>query len=161
MKNILKQVFLFFLCIFLSSCALKNKINSQSVFVVLKTPQIKFADYGFLYEKNKSIIMELYNTSKPVLELKITDKICINGVCYLKQNFNKKFFNYEYYGDFLQELISKKQLYKGKNTTLTPCGFSQRLMSKNYDIFYEVCDNNMSFIDKQSKIKFSIVYTSN
>ncbi|AJC86985.1 hypothetical protein [Campylobacter sp. RM16704] len=155
MKNLFQIFFLCFLCVFFSSCTLK-KPQSQGVYVVLKTPQMKFADYGFLYERQKSVKLELYNASKALFELKITDKICINGVCYTKKLFNKRFFNYEYYDDFLQDIILKKPIFSGKNKQINSCGFSQKLLSKNYDIFYEVCNGNINFSDKKSKIKFSI-----
>lgn len=161
MMNLFKKVFLFILCVFLSACSTKIQINPKSTFVVLKTPQIKFSDYGFLYRRDKMTILELYNASKPIFELKIMDKICVNGVCYTKQNFNKKFFNYEHYNDFVQDLINKKQIYQGKNAILTSCGFNQELISKNYNIFYEVCGENMNFTDRQSKIKFSITDIGN
>ncbi|EGK8089982.1 hypothetical protein IO411_001675 [Campylobacter lari] len=56
----------------------------------------------------------------------------------------------------MQDLIYKKPIFYGKNKQITSCGFTQNIISKNYDIFYEVCDKNMSFSDKKSKIKFSI-----
>ncbi|OCX42904.1 hypothetical protein A7X81_06730 [Campylobacter ornithocola] len=156
MKNLFQIVFLCFICVLLSSCALKTKIQSQSTYIILKTPQIKFADYGFLYEGKNLTKLEFYNSSKVLFELKITDKICINGVCYTKILFNKRFFNYEYYDDFLQDLILKKPIFYGKNKQITSCGFTQKIMSKNYDIFYEVCNGYMSFNEKKSKVKFSM-----
>ncbi|EAJ1254964.1 hypothetical protein A0Y59_07255 [Campylobacter lari] len=156
MKTLLQIVFLCFVCVFLSSCALKSKTQAQSTYVILKTPEFKFADYGFLYKGKNFTSLEFYSASKALLELKISDKICVNGVCYAKTFFNKRFFNNEYYDDFLQDLIYKKPIFYGKNKQATSCGFTQKIISKNYDIFYEVCDKNMSFNDKKSKIKFSI-----
>ncbi|WP_139471081.1 hypothetical protein [Campylobacter armoricus] len=156
MKNLLQIVFLCFFCVFLSSCALKNKTQSQGVYVVLKTPYIKFADYGFLYKGKKITRLELYNASKALFELKIDDKICINGVCYAKLSFNEKFFNYKYYEGFLHDLIYKKPIFYEKNKQATSCGFTQKIVSKNYDIFYEVCNGYMSFSEKKSKVKFSM-----
>ncbi|AJC85444.1 hypothetical protein IMC75_03050 [Campylobacter peloridis] len=161
MRKLYKLAFLCFLCLFLSSCALKNKMQSQSAFVVLKTPQFKFSDYGFLYQGKNITQLELYNASRVLFKLQITDKICINGICYAKTLFNQKFFNYEHYDDFLQDVISKKPIYQGKNEIQNSCGFSQKLKTKNYDIYYEVCGNNINFNDKKSKIKFSIKLVDN
>lgn len=157
----LKNIFLCFLCLFLSSCAIKNKTQSQSVFVVLKNSQIKFNDYGFLYQGKNDINLELYSASKALFTLKIADNICINGVCYTKKLFNKKFFNYEYYDDFLKDLILQKAIFNNKNKIINSCGFIQELKSKDYEIFYEVCDGKMSFSEKKSNIKFSITRIKN
>ncbi|EGK8089942.1 hypothetical protein IO411_001628, partial [Campylobacter lari] len=75
MIKLLQIVFLCFVCVFLSSCALKSKTQSQSAYIVLKTPQFRFADYGFLYEGKNFTSLELYSASKALLELKIMDKI--------------------------------------------------------------------------------------
>ncbi|MCR2074945.1 hypothetical protein CLC19215_07855, partial [Campylobacter lari subsp. concheus] len=61
MKNLPQIVFLCFVCVFLSSCAIKNKTQAQSAYVILKTPQFKFADYGFLYKGKKFTSLELYS----------------------------------------------------------------------------------------------------
>ncbi|EED2409987.1 hypothetical protein NZY28_001682 [Campylobacter coli] len=39
----------------------------------------------------------------------------------------------------------------------TQCGFNQNLNSANYEIFYEVCDNKISFVDRISRIKIILM----
>ncbi|QOR01173.1 MULTISPECIES: hypothetical protein [unclassified Campylobacter] len=156
MKKIHQLIFLGFVCVVLGACAMKNKTHTQSAYIVLKTPQIKFADYGFLNKGSHLTKLEFYNASKVLFELKITDQICINSVCYAKKKFNQRFFNNAYYEDFLEDIIHKKPIFYGKNKKNHSCGFSQKISSKNYDISYEVCDESINFSDIKNKIKLSI-----
>lgn len=157
MKKFYNFLFLLAILVFLNSCTTKDlKINSQSVFVLLKSPWLKFNDYGFLYEGKDFTRLELYSASKALFELKINDKICINNLCYEKKLFNQKYFAYEHYENFLKDLLRQKALYNGKNKIITNCGFKQEITHKKYHIVYEVCDQKTKFIDKKAKINFSL-----
>ncbi|EFU0585455.1 hypothetical protein TY756_001848, partial [Campylobacter jejuni] len=52
-------------------------------------------------------------------------------------------------------------LWQGKNLEKTDCGFEQNLKAKNYEIFYQVCDNKVSFFDKISHTKIILTHIQN
>lgn len=154
----MKKIFIFFLLLFFSACALKNQeYPSQKMKVVFNTPAIKINDFGFLKKENKALNLEVYKLGQAFFKLKIREDICLNSVCYSKTVFNQKFFKNTYYEDILKDILEAKSLWNGKNIEKTQCGFNQKLNSVNYEIFYEVCDNKISFFDKISHIKIILV----
>ncbi|EAI5930882.1 hypothetical protein XJ49_005440 [Campylobacter coli] len=154
----MKKIFIFFLLLFFSACALKNQeYPSQKMKVVFNTPAIKINDFGFLKKENKALNLEVYKLGQAFFKLKIREDICLNSVCYSKTVFNQKFFKNTYYEDILKDILEAKSLWNGKNIEKTQCGFNQKLNSTNYEIFYEVCDNKISFFDKISHIKIILV----
>ncbi|EDO9224901.1 hypothetical protein GQ884_06800, partial [Campylobacter coli] len=70
---------------------------------------------------------------------------------------NQKFFKNAYYEDILKDILEAKPLWNGKNMQKTQCGFNQNLNSANYEIFYEICDNKISFVDRISRIKIVLM----
>ncbi|TKX32622.1 hypothetical protein [Campylobacter aviculae] len=149
-----KILILFFVLFFISACSLKNQNNfNQSIAITINSPLIRMSDFGFLKKENQTLILEVYKMGQAFLNLKIKDKICLNAICYNKQVFNKKFFKNEYYDDILSDILNSKPLWQGRNLKQIACGFKQNLKTKNYEIFYEVCHNKVSFLDKVSRIK--------
>ncbi|EAI3763559.1 hypothetical protein XJ74_04420 [Campylobacter coli] len=154
----MKKIFIFFLLLFFSACALKNQeYPSQKMKVVFNTPAIKINDFGFLKKENKALNLEVYKLGQAFFKLKIREDICLNSVCYSKTVFNQKFFKNTYYEDILKDILEAKPLWNSKNIEKTQRGFNQKLNSVNYEIFYEVCDNKISFFDKISHIKIILV----
>lgn len=147
----------FFIALFFISCASKNEnLASQSVLVTLNTPVIKINDAGFLKQDQKELHLEVYKFGKAFFRLKIEDKICLNSVCYDKSVFNQKYFQNGYYADFLEDILRARPLYNAKNLEKTQCGFSQTLSGRDYEIFYELCDNDIKFIDKISQVRIRL-----
>lgn len=133
--------------------------SSKAVFVTLNSPQAKFADAGFLYQNKTNTKLEIYNLAQPLFTLDIRQsKICLNGYCTSKLNFNQKFFQNAHYDEFISDIISGKALYAGLNFEKKPCGFEQILISKSgkFNINYKVCNGEISFEDSIKKIKFSL-----
>ncbi|EAJ4767347.1 hypothetical protein D3583_09455, partial [Campylobacter jejuni] len=110
---------------------------------------------------NNALNLEVYKLGQAFFELKIKDKICINAVCYDKKVFNQKFFKNVYYDDILSDILKANALWQGKNLEKTDCGFEQNLKAKNYEIFYQVCDNKVSFFDKISHTKIILTHIQN
>lgn len=121
--------------------------------MLLNTPMIKINDAGFLKKESKALNLEIYKLGQAFFELKIRDNICLNAVCYDKITFNQKFLKNAYYDDILKDILEAKPLWNGKNIQKTQCGFIQKLSGVNYEIFYEICDNKISFFDKISRVK--------
>ncbi|MBZ7935132.1 hypothetical protein H2279_00525 [Campylobacter sp. B0100352/1] len=156
----MKKIFFFFLIIFFfNACAIKNQNNlSQSIAIIINSPFLKMSDFGFLIKENQTLNLEVYHLGQAFFNLKIKDKICLNAACYDKKVFNKKFFKNEYYDDILSDILNAKPLWQGKNLQKTASGFKQNLKAKNYEIFYEVSKNKISFFDTVSRIKIILGY---
>ncbi len=154
-----------FLGLLLSACASKASFSkSQAVYVVLNSPQIKFADAGFLYQNPTETRLEVYKLAQALFALHIKgSKICLNGFCTSKGSFNEKFFQNAHYDELLSDILSSKPLYNGLNLKKNECGFEQKITSKSakFDIFYQVCDEKISFNDKKARLKFTLTRMEN
>ncbi len=155
MKRFLRAFLALFLALFLNSCASKNEnfasqSTSQSVLVLISTKDLKINDAGFLKQKKGEMSLEIYKFAKPFFELKISDKICLNSICYNQKDFNKKFLKNAYYEGFLEDILRARPLYNAKNLEKKNCGFLQKLKSSFYEISYEVCGDKTSFFDASS-----------
>ncbi|MFK0442767.1 hypothetical protein ACISOS_08390, partial [Campylobacter jejuni] len=66
-----------------------------------------------------------------------------------------------YYDDILSDILKANALWQGKNLEKADCGFEQNLQAKNYEIFYQVCDNKVRFFDKISHTKIILTHIQN
>ncbi|TQR27563.1 hypothetical protein [Campylobacter sp. MIT 97-5078] len=156
------RFFVILLGFFLLSCSAPfQKGKSTPVYVSLKIQGLRNADFGFLYEKQKGVNLELYKLAQVLLRLKIEDKICLEQACFEKKTFNQRYLGQAYYDDFLEDILRFKPLFEGKNLIQNACGFSQNLLNINYDISYQVCDKELLFIEKKNNIRLSIKKVDN
>lgn len=138
-------------------CTIKPKIDSaKSVYVVIKTQKLKYADGGFLKRSNHAIQLELFNAGIAVLNLLINKNTCINKICYKKESFNAQFLGFRYYEDFLSHVILRKPIFNGKNLQKTDNGFTQEISSSQMDIIYRTTRETTYFKDKKHKILIKI-----
>ncbi len=158
MKKVLLIIFLGFLIGCVDKVPMKN---SNSVFVLIKTKKMRFGDIGFIRHDENSLNLELFNSGTAVLDLAIKDKICINKVCYSKKSFNVKYLGFQYYDDFLQDIILKKPIYNKRNLKLHVNGFRQNIVNGLLDIDYKVNGDKMIFKDKMRKIVIKIQKIAN
>lgn len=144
----------------LCACASKASFTgSKAVFVVLNSPQIKFAEAGFLYQKEANTKIEIYKLAQPFFVLDIQkNKICVNKYCTSKAKFNEQFFQNAHYDEIVSDIINAKALYRGLNFKAQECGFEQNLTSKSdkFAIIYKVCNDEIAFEDSKNKINFSL-----
>lgn len=144
-----------FLGLFLSACASKSSFNnSKSVFITIKTPQIKQQEAGFLYTEGEMVRLEIYKLGQPIVKLEVATLSCLNGTCAPKMMLNEKLFKNAHYDGFLSDILRAKPLYSGKNLVKTKCGFTQQIAEKAYEIEYSVCDGVVDFYEKKAKIVF-------
>lgn len=144
-----------FLCIVLvalisGGCVTNTKKSSNSFMITIFSPVVKINDVGFLHKSENFVNLQIYSSGVNTLNLKISDKICINRACYAKTEFNDKFFGAAHYDDFFKEILNKKPIYEGRNLIRSECGFSQTIN----DVNYEVCGGNVKFNDRKNRIKF-------
>ncbi len=101
-KNWKKAVFLAVSTIIMVSCSsvTPSPVPQKSLFVVWKSPSLRYADQGFLYIKPKKLKFEVYASGQPALSLSISpSQICTGPLCMSKKSFNAKYLS-KYYPDY-------------------------------------------------------------
>lgn len=155
MNKFLKIIYIFFIIFIFTGCAgLQLQRVSNTFAITILSPIIKINDVGFLHKNSNSINLQIYSSAVNLANIKISDQICINAVCYEKKDFNKIFFLNEHYDEFFREVLERKPIYDGQNLVTNECGFSQNL--SKYSIQYEVCNKNIRFNDAKNRIKIII-----
>jgi hypothetical protein len=108
LKNLKKTLFFTFhfsLFIFLFGCSVKT----TPVYAVIKTPDFKVADQGFLKEGfgYKQII--IYKAANAPIKITVKNsQICLNGRCMDKEKFIKEYLGEEYPSNFLDKILNKE-----------------------------------------------------
>ena len=104
----------FILTIFLfTACATKQPIITSSYTILIKTPQMKFYDKGFISQYEDYIHLQIFQVGNVVLDLKIyEDTVCQSTLkCISAKKFNEKYLHNSYKDDFLYNLFSQKKIY--------------------------------------------------
>lgn len=147
------SILLAFATLFLGCFAYQPQ-HSSSVLFSFITPNLRISDAGFIHKYTNQTQIQIYNSGALVLNLKLAENICINGVCSDYQSFNIKYLRSTHYDEILDNIISKIPIYDGANFQKTNCGFEQNIANKM--IKYEVCDNLVKFIDSKNMVKIII-----
>jgi hypothetical protein len=143
----------------LSACMPKTYTKEHSAFILLKSPYLKYADMGFIYENSKEMKVEIYSNGQAVMNLELLEeKICLSTFkCMDKQSFNKMLLSASYPKDLLHHVFGAKAIFGGKNKKSIPRGFEQDIFAKGlYDISYKVRQGFVSFEDSFNDIKIKI-----
>ncbi|MBK1973174.1 hypothetical protein JG677_03800 [Campylobacter sp. TTU-622] len=153
----MNKIYFLIILFFLNACSIKTyEANTKSVMINFNSPLVRIQDAGFLEQNGKMTYLEVYKLGQAFFRIKIEDKICLNEICYDKKLFNKKFFKNSFYDDFLEDILKNKPLFNAKNLQKQDCGFKQSIKGLDYDIIYEVCNNQTFFLDKLNKTKITI-----
>lgn len=147
-------IFLFVFA-FVGCSITQTPTKSQSVAILIKNANLKINDVGFIHLYSNFAQIQIYNSGKDILNLKIKENICINNACEPPLKFNKMFFQNEYYANLLSDIIKFEPIFDGANLNKTNCGFVQNI--SKFGIKYEICENQLSFSDPKTKIKLSIM----
>ncbi len=143
---------------FLGGCSwISEPRKSTPVFVVWKSPGMKFADQGFLIDDKQRTKLEVYASAQPVADLSITkDMVCSGMMCMDKKEFNKKYLSSSYPDTILEDILHGREIFGGKNLKKEKDGFSQKIKSNKVDIEYLVNGNEIGFVDKKNGITIVI-----
>ncbi len=142
------------LVLFFSACSVKDYKQTQSKIIIIKSPQIKFADLGYIRNSENSIELELFMAGKSIKKITINHLVCVDEGCMSKSGFNKDYLNSSYPNDTMQNLLLAKPIYGGKNLVKTDDGFEQMIKDENVDIKYKVDSKSTFFKDIKNKIIF-------
>ena len=112
-KTLLTFSFWLLLAFGFVGCSIKKPIKSQSATILLKTPNMKFYDKGFILKYNNMIDLNILNAGASVLHLEIyKDRVCSSTFkCLSSKEFNKQYLNQSYDDEFLYKLFSTKKVY--------------------------------------------------
>jgi hypothetical protein len=134
-------------------CAQKTVYNSsQAYYIVIKNPKMSIADTGFIKKNEDALNVQVFSASTPLLELEVSQNICINSLCLKAKRFNKEFFGTSHYETFINELLSFNPIYEEKNIIKEANGFSQTIKTENYEITYRVKNDTLYFKDSHNNI---------
>ncbi len=153
---LLMRYLLLIIAIFFSACSVKNYEQTQTKIIIIKSPQIKFADLGYIRSSDKDIELELFSAGKSIQKIQINHLICVNEGCMSKGGFNEDYLNKTYPNDILQNILLSKRIYDGENFIKAQDGFLQKIKNKDVDITYRVTSKSMLFKDKKNKIIIKI-----
>ena len=144
----LKRIFLFIFYllpfIFLLGCSVKT----TPIYAVIKTPEIKVADQGFLKEGfgYKQII--IYKAANAPIKITVKNsQICLNGRCMDKENFIKS-LSRDYPVNLIDSILEKKPVdFLGKIIKE-----KDSFYQKTNRFYYRVSKKSVLFKDKKKKI---------
>lgn len=147
------HVTIFALSIILCGCSVKQEIHSSKPYLItIKTPQMAFSDAGFLNQGNNYTQLQIFSAGTLLLNLEMSESVCLDGSCLNKLSFNKRFFGTEHYESILNDIVHKKPLFNGVNYLKTATGFSQEIDSKEASIVYKVEGDIRFFKDTKNGV---------
>ncbi len=148
MKYLLIVFLLFYGCV-------KKPVKSLPVYVSVKCPNLRFSDSGFL-RYNGHVALQVYSAGSALMELKISNRVCVNGRCMSKESFNEKFLSPYYPKTLLEDILRRRPIFGGENLKRTEDGFIQRIKSPHLDIIYKVNSKEVYFKDRKNAILIKI-----
>jgi hypothetical protein len=143
----------------LGGCTGIQPQKEESAFIVMKTPTMKYADMGFIYNTPSTVKVEIYATGQPLVRLEINAmNICTSFFeCLEKKKFNKKMLNEAYPPTLLENIFRGEPIFNKKGLTQTTEGFTQIIQKEGlYDISYSVVRGGRTFRDTINNILIKV-----
>ena len=151
------RVFLSLLVLFVAGCSYRPDVTlSQSVALTIKTPDIRISDVGFFRANDNYINVQVFTAGTLALDLQIHENICLNGPCFDKLSFNRRFLKDEHYPMIMEEILRGKPIYEKRGLKMTEDGFEQRLHVKAREILYSVNSIEIIYRDKANHVLIKI-----
>jgi hypothetical protein len=145
--------------LFLSGCiGEKEAVPQEGVFVVWKTPVMKYADQGFLYHEGEKLRLEIYASGQAVMKLTVSpSQVCSGALCMSKKEFNLRYLSPHYPETLLENLLSGRALFGGEGLERKDHGFTQRIKKPGlYAVEYSVLNGSVVFRDTINDILIKI-----
>ena len=143
----------------LSGCAETEPRRTESAMIVWKTPQLRYADMGFISDDGRMIDVEIYGSGRALMQLKINeDSICMGRLsCMSKTRFNQAYLSSAYPPDILADIFRGKPIFGGAGMQKKRNGFTQKLRKDGrFDIEYHVFNNQIVFRDTIGQISIKV-----
>ena len=142
--------------LFFSACSIKEYEYTKSKLIIIKSPQIKFADLGYIRNTAETIEVELFMAGKSIKKIEINHLVCVDEGCMSKSGFNEDYMHPSYPDDLLQNILLGMPIYDKLNLEKTEDGFAQKIKNENVYIKYKVDNKQIFFKDLRNKIIFKI-----
>jgi len=145
--------------LFATGCGNMPKMKQKSAFIVIKTPAMRYADQGFVYEGDNKVKVEIYSTGEALLRLTIDRSDICTGMftCLKKGDFNRRMLSSAYPEDTIEQIFRGKPVFNGQGMVKKRHGFTQRIVREGkYDIAYRVLKNETVFHDTINHIVIKI-----
>ncbi|WP_457607698.1 hypothetical protein [Nitratifractor sp.] len=141
-----------------TACMEKETVPQEGIFVVWKTPVMKYADQGFLYHEKEKLRLEIYASGQPVMQLTVTPtQVCTSGLCMSKEQFNLRYLSPDYPKDTLEKILNGEPVFGGEGMERKREGFTQRVKKAGrYEIEYSVLNGSIVFRDTINQILIKI-----
>ena len=143
--------YLILVFVILFGACTKQPLPVQPVAVVFKSPTFKVAGSGFLQKGRR---LQLYSASRPLLDLRLGKRVCLNGQCISYEMFNKKILSPSYPPTLIKNILGFQPIFGGQNRTTITGGFEQRF--DNLGIIYKVYKKTLLFKDTKHHIFIKI-----
>jgi len=142
-----------------TGCGKISAMKQKSAFIIIKTPTMRYADMGFIYQDADEVNVEIYNSGQPLLRLNIGKSAICSGRfrCLTRDRFNRRMLTAAYSEDMLEQIFRGKPIEKGKGIVIRRNGFTQHIFKEGkYDISYHVLKNETVFHDTINHIIIKI-----
>ncbi len=109
---LLKIFILSFLITIFTGCSHKQPISAKSANVVVKTPNLKFYDKGFVEKYEDKVRLTILNFGIVIDDMTIyKDRVCKNLIlCIDTAEFNSKYLDKSYEKDFFYNLFNDEDI---------------------------------------------------
>ncbi|PHS32570.1 MAG: hypothetical protein COA92_06275 [Sulfurovum sp.] len=147
------------LVLVLVSCTNKEYEKQESVFIVFKTPTLKYADLGFIYQNNDEMKIEIYGSGQALMTLEISKKnVCMSFLeCMHNDDFNTQVLSSWYPDELLGNIFRGQPIFQGKGLSKNSHGFTQKIDDKHkYNIRYNIFNKEVVFRDTINDIVIKI-----
>lgn len=154
-----KFLFMLFTLLLLNSCVTKEYEKQESVFIVFKTPSLKYADLGFMYKNSDEIKVEIYGSGKALMTLEISsENVCMSSLaCMRKKRFNSEVLNEVYPDTIIDNIFRGKPIFNAKGLIRNRNGFTQNIVDAyKYNIHYSVFNKEIIFHDTINDISIKV-----
>ncbi len=133
----------------------------KSMFIVMKTPVLRYADQGFVQKSAGITKIEIYASGVAVMKLEITGSKVCNGSglfsCMSKAEFNKRYLSLSYPESILEHIFRGEKIFAGTNLKPITGGFEQTIVKSGaYAIHYTVLKKSIVFRDTISNILIKV-----
>ncbi len=162
MKKMTNIIAVVSISILLSGCMSPSLPATQrSMFIVMKTPVLRYADQGFISRSSDKVEVEIYASGVAVMKLKIMKTQICNGSglfgCLSKKEFNTRFLSMYYPKDILENIFRGEAIFSGEGLSQQRGGFTQSIQKPGvYDIQYTVLNGSIVFRDTISHILIKV-----
>ncbi len=132
--------------------------EQNSVFVIWKSPTIRYADQGFLYRAKSKTHLEIYSSGQPVMRLAVSKKqICTKDGCLSPESFNSRYLSASYPSTLIFNILSFKPIFNAQGKQKSAKGWFQKIKKEGaYAISYKVSKDLVSFHDTINNIVIKI-----